>query len=851
MTTFQHLNSHRVLIASLFLPYTVDFHLSKDKAKNYTKPQVDQVATSVATPNLIETLAAQQNPSARAPPTPGLEDKLFDFRNDTPSQPLVQPKSRSRQAEVKKKLPSLNTSQPKVLQRRKSLDSARVFAEAPWTIEPCKAGNIGLQNAINSVAPQLKKHVWIGTLGMPTETLEDKTRADIKTRFITEHDCYPVMAPDAEFEGHYEHYCKQVLWPNFHYVMLENPKSKVYQDDTWKAYQTLNERFADTIAEIYQPGDTIWVNDYHLMLLPALLRERLPNAIIGFFLHIPFPSSEIFRCLPTRKELLEGVLKADLVGFQTYSFARHFLQTCSRILSLEANPSGIQMDSHYVSIGIFPIGIDIASLNEKRKNPDVDRWMEVLKEKYAGKKIIVARDKLDSIKGVRQKMLAFEKFLTNYPEWHGQVVLIQVALSTTEQNELQAHITDVVSRVNSKFSNIAYQPIVFLHQDISFSQYLALLTNADAALITPLRDGMNLTSHEYIACQQANHGPLILSEFTGTYGTFGACLRVNPWDYSQVSVAIHEALSMGEEEKDERWQSLYQNVATNTAQYWAGSFISELEKANTDTTRRYSTQIPLLNSATFQEIYAKGKKRLFLLDYDGTLAAFNKTPQAFSSPHRIHSILKKINQDPNNVIYVTSGRSKENLDEQLGKIPNIGLSAENGAYLKTPNGQWEDLFTDVDVSWKPAVMEIFDYYTERTPGSFIENKDISIVWHYRMADHPQYGAWQAAECQNHIMESIGKSTTVHAIAGNQNIEVIPKDINKTAVAVRVLQTVQPDFIMAVGDDRADEELFAYINKLDVPNVVTCTVGAKSTEALYFVNGVQSVLNILETLPNRK
>jgi trehalose-6-phosphate synthase len=210
MTTFQHLNSHRVLIASLFLPYTVDFHLSKDKAKNYTKPQVDQVTTSVATPNLIETLAAQQNPSVRAPPTPGLEDKLFDFRNDTPSQPLVQPKSRSRQAEVKKKLPSLNTSQPKVLQRRKSLDSARVFAEAPWTIEPCKAGNIGLQNAINSVAPQLKKHVWIGTLGMPTETLEDKTRADIKTRFITEHDCYPVMAPDAEFEGHYEHYCKQV-----------------------------------------------------------------------------------------------------------------------------------------------------------------------------------------------------------------------------------------------------------------------------------------------------------------------------------------------------------------------------------------------------------------------------------------------------------------------------------------------------------------------------------------------------------------------------------------------------------------------------------------------------------------
>jgi hypothetical protein len=214
MNPVQHLTNHRVLIASLFLPYTVDFHLSKDKAQNYAKPKLDQPAASVASPNLIATLAAQQNPSARLPPTPGLEDKLFDFRNETPTAPPIQPKSRARHAEEKKKLPALNISQPKDLQRRKSLDTARVFAEASWTIVPCKAGNIGLQNAINSIAPQLENQVWIGTLGMPTETLEDKTRADIKSRFIVEHNCYPVMPPDAEFEGHYEHYCKQVRLHN-------------------------------------------------------------------------------------------------------------------------------------------------------------------------------------------------------------------------------------------------------------------------------------------------------------------------------------------------------------------------------------------------------------------------------------------------------------------------------------------------------------------------------------------------------------------------------------------------------------------------------------------------------------
>ena len=248
------------------------------------------------------------------------------------------------------------------------------------------------------------------------------------------------------------------------------------------------------------------------MLLPGMIREKIPNATIGFFLHIPFPSSELFRCLPPRKQLLEAMLQSDVIGFQTYSFARHFLQTCARILSVDATPSGIQLDTHYCSVGIHPIGIDIAALRSKISDPDVAQWVTKLKEKYADKKLIVARDKLDYIKGVRQKLLAFEQFLIRHPEWRGEVVLIQIALSTSEHNELRAHISDVVSRVNSKFSNISYQPIVFLHQDISFAQYLALLTCADACLLTPLRDGMNLTSHEYIVCQEKTHSPLILSE---------------------------------------------------------------------------------------------------------------------------------------------------------------------------------------------------------------------------------------------------------------------------------------------------------------------------------------------------
>ncbi|KAI9323685.1 glycosyltransferase family 20-domain-containing protein [Dichotomocladium elegans] len=569
----------------------------------------------------------------------------------------------------------------------------------------------------------------------------------------------------------------------------------------------------------------VWVNDYHLMLLPGMLREKLPGVVIGFFLHIPFPSSELFRCLPTRKELLKGMLQADLIGFQTYSFARHFLQTCARILSVDTTPSGIQMDTHYVSIGIFPIGIDIETLNKKRAAPEVAQSIEMLRDKYAGKKLIVARDKLDYIKGVRQKLLAFEQFLIRHPEWREKVVLIQIALSTAEKNELRAHISDVVSRVNSKFSTISYQPIVFLHQDISFSQYLALLTAADASLITPLRDGMNLTSHEYIVCQENNHGPLILSE--------------------QVGEAIHEALSMGDEEKAARWKELYKSIVTNSAQNYASSIISELSKFRCGEYHRLSAQIPLLDVLHVKKLFKNSKNGLFLFDYGGTLVPHGREAGS-RDLDELTDILTKLTQKSS--VYVISGRTRPIIERDLGHIPDLGLCAENGYHIKPRNDTWQQMRSNVDLSWMPAIKEIFQYYTERTPGAFIETKDISIVWHYRssvVGQDAQFAAWQAAECQNHIGDSVNKNFPVHSVTGKTNIEVMPHDINKTAVANRILQDIKPDFVLAIGDDRMDEDMFSFLNKQKIPNVITCTVGSRSTEAKYFVPNVQSVRSTLE------
>ncbi|PKC74143.1 hypothetical protein RhiirA1_516604 [Rhizophagus irregularis] len=838
------LSIHRVVVVSLFLPYTASFDIGKDKEYKYSRP-VD-INLTVPKPNLIEGLAAKRA-DGPASPIQQVEDpinKLFPSKvPTTPPQTLTsltQPRSRAQNSGIDKKLsPSISSFTRK---RRVSIDSSNIFAEAPWTIEPCTQGNIGLQNAINSVAHNLTKRVWVGTLGMPTDTLTDKTRVDIRAKLTTEYDSIPVIVPDHDFEGHYNQFCKQVLWPTFHYVLPDNPKKQIQEDEdtSWKHYVALNQHFADTITENYQPGDIIWINDYHLLLVPGMIRKKLPNAMIGFFLHIPFPSSEIFRCLPVRKELLEGVLGADLIGFQTYSFARHFLQTCSRILSsiLETTPKGIQLENNFVSVGIFPIGIDIQALNDKRFHPEVLEWIEVLGEKYNGKKLVVARDKLDYVKGVRQKMLAFETFLTMHPEWQGKVVLIQVALSTTEQNELQSQVSDVVARINSKFSNLAYQPVVYLHKDITFSQYLALLSTADVCLITSLRDGMNLTSHEYVVCQETKHRPLILSEFAGTYGSFGAAIRINPWDYQECANAIHEALIISDEEATTKWKELYAYASLNSAQHWTENFVSELEKVHSDMQRRFSIHIPHLNPRSFLGDFRNSQKRLFLLDYDGTLAAYEKAPNTNNSTKRLVDLLTRLTSDSRNVVYVMSGRTSNSLEEQLGEVPNLGMSAENGSYLKLIGGKWENLFTDLDMSWKEQVNEIFEYYTERTPGSLIEKKNLSIVWHYRTADNSNYGAWQAAECQNHIQDALGSTYPIHAIAGNKNIEVMARNISKSVAVRQILTTIEPDFILCMGDDRTDEDMFDFVNKLDnVKTVITCTVGSKSSEAKWFVSGV--------------
>ena len=747
--------------------------------------------------------------------------------------------------------------QPKPLVRSDSHD--RVFASSPWKVVNAEQGNGGLRNAAEAAARdgKLGEYTWVGTLGMPTDALEGtQQKQDIEDTLATEYDMLSVFCTDKDFDGHYSHFCKQILWPVFHYQIPDNPKSKAYEDHSWKYYVNVNQAFADKIVKNWKHGDVVWIHDYHLLLVPGMVREKLPDAKIGFFLHVAFPSSEVFRCLAVRTELLNGMLGANLVGFQIHEYTRHFLQTCSHILKVEASPEGVQLEDRFVDVVDRAIGIDPVSLDVHRGTQEVLRWLQIMQERYRGKRLIVARDKLDHVRGVRQKLLAYELFLNKNPQWRENTVLIQVALSSSEKSELDATVSDIVTRVNSSWANLAYQPVVYLKQDIDYAQYLALLTIADALMITSQREGMNLTSHEYLFCQDGKiypnqkHGSLILSEFTGTSSLFHKHeLSVNPWDYRQCADAIKQALEMGDEEKKQRWKKLSEVVSLHTGSHWASEFLHRLDVVYDEQHKRNQLHVPRLSLPALSTKYQAAGRRLFFLDFEGTLVSWGPVNQIITvSPQRTLDVLTDLLLDERNIVYVMSGRRPEELDRVFRRVPNLGLIAENGCFLKDCGSDEWSAMADLSQieKWKESVQGIMTYFLERTPGAEVEERRCSLVFHYKGAEDYESASRQASDCASHVNDAC-ESQRVHAVHLDDRIIVEPMDWTKKTAARKVFESIEAkasekgpvEFMMVIGDGREDEKVFRWANHLGtegkVKNVVTVSLGSRSTEATATLN----------------
>lgn len=629
----------------------------------------------------------------------------------------------------------------------------------------------------------------------------------------------PVWLDDNVAHGHYEGYCKTTLWPLFHYLLWQDVPGdrREWEDYMWHAYVAANEAYAQRIAEQYKPGDLVWIHDYHLLLVPQMLRKLKPEAHIGLFVHAPFPSSEIFRCLPQRREIIEGMLGADMACFQAFSYSRHFLSSCIRVCGFEASSNSIEShQGHITNVAYNPIGIDAEKIARDCSSPGVKPKLRAIREMYKDKIIIIGRDKLDVVRGVVQKLQAFHKLLEEFPQWRDKVVLIQVtAPSMNDSPLLERQVSELVAHINGEFGSLSFTPVHHYHQIIDREEYFALLSVADLAVVSSLRDGMTASTMEFIVAQhQHGRAPLLLSEFSGSAGRLRSAIQINPWATFSSAKAIHHALVMSQQERERRHNDLYYQVTSHTSHTWAATLVKVLVEQLLSEQSAHFTP-PLVRSELVMA-HKEAGKRLLLLDYDGTLTPIVRDPQAAVPSESLLKSLKKLSEDDRNLIYIISGRDEQFLSKHLGHLDRIGFSAEHGGYFKEPGTKhWMNLTRELDMSWMKDVQDVFEYYVERTAGSTIEVKKSSVTWHYRNAD-PDYGLFQAKECQALLDNLVAQQgLAIEVLVGKKNLECRPLAVNKGEIVKRILYNhSDAEFVFCVGDDKTDEDMFRALRLIE-------------------------------------
>jgi len=614
--------------------------------------------------------------------------------------------------------------------------SHEIFSQIPWKIVPSQKGNGAMKNAVSVASTEKTIHdpvMWVGTVGIPTDEIPIDISKKITDELKTKYNSTAVITDDITFKGAYKNFCKQILWPTLHYIIPDNPNSKAFEDHSWNYYQHLNQQFADKIVETYKEGDTIWVQDYHLMLVPAMIRKKLPKAKIGFFLHVSFPSSEVFRVFAHREEILEGIIGANSVGFQNKEYARHFLQTANRLIMADVSPEELKYNGNIVSITHTPVGIDFFTMNKELMNENVKKWRQMIRRRWSGKKLIVCRDQFDAIRGIDRKMLAYERFLNENPEYIDKIVLIQICLSKYESVELERQVMVIVDRINSLSSNISSsQPVVILHQEIDFPQYLALSAEADLFLISSLREGMNLTCHEFVVCSEDKNAPLLLSEFTGSASVLKeGSILVNPWDTDLMATSIKRALDMSYDEKRRNWKKLMKCVINNDSDNWIVKSLSNINSA-WDFNEERSTVFNLSESALSDD-YKKTRNHLFIFK--------------ISDPPNSRTLAMLTELGSKNTVFVLSHLSKATGESLYSRVLNIGLVVENGAYVRI-DGSWHNIVEHID--WIKEVVKILDDKIERLPGSYYKIADSMVRFHTENVEDKDRIAGVVGEAITHI-----------------------------------------------------------------------------------------------------
>lgn len=714
----------------------------------------------------------------------------------------------------------------------------------PVTVQKSEA-DFKYQESIGGLATGLKSYhergdsVWIGWLGLAEEeiTLEDKNF--IKGRLYSKHKCLPVFLSRQEINKYYFGFCNNTIWPLFHYFTNKTKNDPI----AWEAYREVNQKFFQVLETIIADNDIVWIHDYHLMLLPQMIKEKYPRTKIGFFLHIPFPSFEIFRLLVWRKEILEGLLGADLIGFHTYDYVRHFLSSVRRILCLDHNINKINYEGRCVLVDAFPMGIDYNYFTKEYDEQECQDTAE-LAQQLKDSKLILSVDRLDYTKGIPERIKAFGHFLAKYPEYHEKVVFYLIVAPSREQvnsyGELLKEIEELVSKLNGKYGTITWMPIWFFFRSFTQKNLIYFYRHADVLLVTPLRDGMNLVAKEYVASRTDFEGMLVISETAGAASELSEAVIVNANNLDAIASGIKTALDMPQDEKIARNKMMHKRLQRYNVKFWANEFLSTLNKAARDFQQNISAIEVDKDIFMIEKAYQNSQNRVLFLDYDGTLVGFKSIPEQAKPDNELKILLSDLANDPNNTVVIVSGRDKNILEKWFGDL-NIHILAAHGLWLFQPyQKEWIMTFP-LDNDWKDSVRSILLMYTDRTPGSFIEEKDYSIAWHYRQCE-PYMVAAKLSEIKENLM-SITRFTTLGLQEGNKVLEVKDTRVNKSYVSSLFIQQNNYDFILGAGDDYTDEDLFLSLPK----GSFSIKIGIDNTNANYQLRSWQSMRALLNKL----
>jgi trehalose 6-phosphate synthase/phosphatase len=723
----------------------------------------------------------------------------------------------------------------------------------PVSVNITKKG-ISIRSSVGGLATGMKSiykdidSLWIGWPGIDKNTLNEKELKDIRENLKAER-CDPLYINKKEMDLYYYGFSNKTIWPLFHYF----PQFTVYEQRYWEAYERINRLFAEQVVSHMETGNHIWIHDYHLLLLPKMIKDLYPDSTIGFFNHIPFPSFELFRLLPWRTDILEGMLGADLIGFHAFDYARHFNSCVRRLLGHDIEMNQINIGRRIIMVENYPMGIDYQKFNiaakkinkaGKAKMPNLQKDIQRFHEILPGRKLILSIDRMDYTKGIRNRLYSFQRFLEKYPRYHGKVSLIMLAVPSRSKvshyQMLKREVDELVGKINGAFGDLNWTPVWYFYRSMAFENLVLLYHYADVALITPLRDGMNLVAKEYIASKTNGKGVLILSEMAGSAKEMIEAILINPNNIEEIADAINQAVSMPEHEQVQRNERIQTRIKRYTVERWASDFMNgmrDIEKIQ----QKYTTK--KLNEETVSAIqrdFSRASRSILFLDYNGTLVNKDNITEYASPDSELYRLLDNLKQSDSVDIALMSSRDRDQLMKWFGNR-DFTLFAEHGFWIKHRDREWQSTGDRLKQDWQSIIKPVIESYVDRTPGSYLEEMNNILSWHYEKAD-PDHGMLRARELKDELTERI-LNMDLQILEGRKVIEVKPTGMNKGIAALNFLSSSRYDFIMAVGDDWTDEYLFELLPE----SAITIRVGLKKTHAKYNCETYKDVRKILQKL----